>query len=84
MPEVFGVEIPDLEPELGTPVDVLVIVKCLRHENDTSEGNGTYRLVIRSSDIPTWEVHGMAAWVQRIAFETDLYEYEDEEEEDAN
>lgn len=80
MAEVFGVEVPDLEPELGTPVEVLVIIKCLRNEDDISGGDCAYRLVTRSSGIPTWEAHGMAAWVQHIAFEIDEYEDEDEEE----
>ncbi len=78
--EIFGVEIPDLEPELGKPVEVLCIIKCLKNEDDLGSGDCTYRLVTRSSGIPTWEAYGMAAWVQRIAFDPDLYEDEDEEE----
>lgn len=80
--EVFGVEVPDLEPELGTPIDVLVIVKCLKQEDDLSSGDCTYRLVSRSSGISTWEAYGMAAWVQRIAFDADLYGEDDDEDDD--
>jgi hypothetical protein len=80
--EIFGVTVPDLDPELGTPVEVLCIIKCLRNENDTAGGDCTYRLVTRSSSIPTWEAYGMAAWVQQVAFDSDLYE--DEEEDSAD
>ncbi len=77
MTEVFGVELPDLEPELGMPVEVLVIIKCLKAEDDNS-GDCSYRLVTRSSGISTWEAYGMAAWVQKIAFDQDLYEEEED------
>ncbi len=82
MAEIFGVEIPDLEPELGIPVEVLCIIKCLRSEDDSGGGDCAYRLVTRSSGIPTWEAHGMAAWVQKIAFDPDLYGDEEEEIDD--
>ena len=70
MAQVFGLELPDLAPELGTPVDVLCVIKCLKPEGDTSGGGYPYRLVTRSTPISTWEAHGMGAWVQATAFES--------------
>jgi hypothetical protein len=46
---VFGVEVPDLDEDCGTPVDVLCIIKCLKAEGDDSSDGYPYRLVTRSS-----------------------------------
>jgi hypothetical protein len=73
MPQVFGVDVPELEPDFGTPVDVLCVIKCLKPEGDTSGNAYPYRLVVRSSRIATWEAYGMAAWVQDLAFDEDNY-----------
>lgn len=73
MAEVFGCEVPDLDPEDGTPVDVLCVIKVLKPEGDKSGNGFPYRLVVRSTRIATWEAHGMAAWVQEVAFDEDLY-----------
>jgi hypothetical protein len=77
--KIFGVDVPDLEPELGTPIDVLVIAKLLKNDDDPSTGNCAYRLVTRSSGISAWEAAGMAQWVQHIAFD---YDFDDDEEDD--
>ena len=74
MAQVFGVELKaDLDPGFGTPVDVLVIVKCLKPEQDMQPGEYPYQLAVRSSRISTWEAYGMAAYVQEIAFDESLY-----------
>jgi hypothetical protein len=70
---VFGVEVPDLDADFGQPVDVLCVIKCLKPEGDTSSDGYPYRLVVRSSRISTWEAFGMAAYVQEVAFDEDLY-----------
>jgi hypothetical protein len=77
MAQVFGCEVGDIAPEDGTPVEVLCIVKVLKPEGDSSGGGFPYRLVIRSTPIATWEAHGMAAFVQEVAFADDLYERDD-------
>jgi len=82
MAEVFGCEVPDLEPELETPVDVLIVIKCLKDVNDTGSGDCAYRLVTRSSGISSWEAMGMCKWVEHIAFDPDLYEDDEEEIDD--
>lgn len=82
MAEIFGISVPDLEPELGTPVEVLCIIKMLRNEDDT-KGDCAYRLVARASQIPTWEAYGMAAWIQQMAFDSEIYEDEEEGLDDA-
>jgi hypothetical protein len=74
MVQVFGVEVPDLDDDCGTPVDVLCVIKCLKPDGDDSGDGYPYRLVTRSSRIATWEAHGMAAWVQKVAFDDELYE----------
>jgi hypothetical protein len=72
---VFGIEVPDLDEDDGTPVEVLLVVKCLKPEPDTRAENACpYQIRIRrSAHLPTWEAHGMAAYVQAVAFDEDLY-----------
>lgn len=71
--EILGLDVPDLDPDDGQPVDVLMVIKCLKHENEAEAHGFPYRLVIRSTKISTWEAHGMAAWVERCAFDDTLY-----------
>jgi hypothetical protein len=59
--EVFGLQIGDL-PEDWQPVEVLVVVKCLRPEGDAFP----YGLAARASQsLSNWEGEGMANWAAR-------------------
>ena len=80
MAEVFGIEVPDVDAAYGTPVECLVVVKCLKPEKDTRGENACpYQILIRrSAHLPTWEAHGMAAYVQNVAFDEDQYEDDDD------
>jgi hypothetical protein len=78
---VFGLDLPDLDAGDGTPVECLVVVKCLKPEPDTRAENACpYRIVIRrSAHLPTWEAHGMASYVQAVAFDEDMYANDEED-----
>jgi hypothetical protein len=81
--EILGVELPDWDDELGTPIDILMVVKALKGESDPSSGSCAYRLVIRSSGISAWEAAGMAKWIEHIAFDFDDFDEEEDDDDEA-
>ena len=73
MGTVYGLPLDDL-PDGWQPVEAIVVVKCLKPENEDC----AYGLVARvSGDLTTWEAEGMAHWLTQVT-RGDLDDHDEE------